>query len=511
MTHAESQTLLLDLAYGELDPAHAAALDEHLAGCAECRAERAQLEATRTMVSPLREEEQPSRGFDEPILAAARAEASLQSDGTPGQVIEVAGSVVAAGVEPARIDATAPVRAQQRARRPRWALRVALGGSAAAAATLAILASTGVNRHEPQVATEKAYEIHITAPQLAREGAGAAREEASRAADRAAPPAAAEKTAASPEPAAGAPPAGTSAPAAAASAPPAAASAPPSAAPPPRAAPPPAATRAPPEPAEAQLAKQARPTPLGLRGGGGGDVSDQPGRGVGAIAGNAGAAGAAGAASAAQGALAEAGAASPARESPHATRGRAESPAQKVGATGSRAAPPGPAAPSPEAAPFKSAAPPAQAAASRPAPPPPPVAVAQATKPQASPALDAAPAVRAMAAEKAERRVAAADDLSADALEDSARKSRRESNYALAAAQYRKAAALRRAAAPADATAAWDLAHAVECLSAVSQFAEAQGVWTELRTLYPAESSASAAAERALRPGMLAPSTGPRQ
>ena len=48
-------------------------------------------------------------------------------------------------------------------------------------------------------------------------------------------------------------------------------------------------------------------------------------------------------------------------------------------------------------------------------------------------------------------------------------------------------------------TAAWNLAHAVECLSAAGQFVEARKVRDELVRSYPAEASALAAAARALR------------
>src|ERR1700682_1896288 len=92
MTHAECQDLLLDLSYGELDAARAAEAELHVAGCPDCRSERAQMAATRKTAAPLRELEEPSASFDARILAAARAEASLQSDGKPGPVIEVAGN-----------------------------------------------------------------------------------------------------------------------------------------------------------------------------------------------------------------------------------------------------------------------------------------------------------------------------------------------------------------------------------------------------------------------------------
>ena len=73
MTHSESQDLLLDLAYGELDAQRAAEVASHVEACEECRKEKAALEETRRMAAPLRDLEEPSPGFDDRILAAARA------------------------------------------------------------------------------------------------------------------------------------------------------------------------------------------------------------------------------------------------------------------------------------------------------------------------------------------------------------------------------------------------------------------------------------------------------
>src|SRR3989475_7566341 len=58
MTHAESQDLLLDLAYGELDAARAAEVESHLSGCAECRKEKAALDEARRMAAHFRELEE---------------------------------------------------------------------------------------------------------------------------------------------------------------------------------------------------------------------------------------------------------------------------------------------------------------------------------------------------------------------------------------------------------------------------------------------------------------------
>jgi len=82
MNCAESQDLLLDLAYGELPPARAAEVQAHMLDCASCRVEKAQLDDARKAAAPLRDLEEPPAGFDEPILRAARAEAGMQADGT---------------------------------------------------------------------------------------------------------------------------------------------------------------------------------------------------------------------------------------------------------------------------------------------------------------------------------------------------------------------------------------------------------------------------------------------
>ena len=121
MTHLEAKELLLDLAFGELLPARALQVEQHVAGCAECQGERAQLASTRRMASPLAELEEPPAGFDDRILAAARAEASLRADGTPGAVSEVPGSVRPAGIEAAMVNPHAPVRTARPAARPRRA------------------------------------------------------------------------------------------------------------------------------------------------------------------------------------------------------------------------------------------------------------------------------------------------------------------------------------------------------------------------------------------------------
>src|SRR5262249_39670485 len=109
-------------------------------------------------------------GFDEKILEAARAQAQIEH-GTVGQVIEVEGVVRPLDLEAARIDARGPVAARQERRKPRWAIRIALGGSVAAAATLARVAATtrqrgGQAERAKAAASDKdAYRIRVGEPQ----------------------------------------------------------------------------------------------------------------------------------------------------------------------------------------------------------------------------------------------------------------------------------------------------------------------------------------------------------
>ena len=185
MTHPESQDLLLDLAYGELSPVRAVELEAHLAGCPECQREKAALDEARRLAAPLREVEEPPPGFDDRILAAARAQAQLEHEGNIGQVIEVQGSVRPLGLEPAQVDAHAQVARREEKRRPRWMVRAALGGSVAAAAALALVMSNSLQqKHEveraAQVAANKAFEIRIQPapmPQAAGEAVREAKKE----------------------------------------------------------------------------------------------------------------------------------------------------------------------------------------------------------------------------------------------------------------------------------------------------------------------------------------------
>jgi tetratricopeptide (TPR) repeat protein len=81
-------------------------------------------------------------------------------------------------------------------------------------------------------------------------------------------------------------------------------------------------------------------------------------------------------------------------------------------------------------------------------------------------------------------------------LEHRAEAARHEGNYALAAGLYREAASSHHYNSKA---AAWDLAHAVECLAASGSFDEARGVRDQLQRVFPTEITAFAAARRALR------------
>ena len=146
MTCAECQGLLLDLSYGELPPDRAAEVERHVAGCPTCREERAAIDAARRLVAPLRTIEEPSPGFDERILAAARAEATMQADGTPGQIVEVTATVKPLGLQPARVDPRADVNIARRPPRARWLRRAAVAGSVAAAAGLALVVGISLRR-----------------------------------------------------------------------------------------------------------------------------------------------------------------------------------------------------------------------------------------------------------------------------------------------------------------------------------------------------------------------------
>jgi tetratricopeptide (TPR) repeat protein len=425
MTHAESQDLLLDLAYGELDAQRAAEVASHVEGCAECRKEKAALDETRRMAAPLRELEEPSPGFDDRILAAARAQAQLEHDGNVGQVIEVTGSVRPLGLEAARIDAHGPVQARATRRdRPRWIVRAALGGSVAAAAALVLVVSntleTRRNAEKANALRSDEYAIRV---QTAADSLDSALRdaEAKRDKDRVetmkleaappAPPAALEKEKV----------AQLSAPA-------------------------------------HKPAKKAGTSGVRIEGGGG----DAAGK------------------------TASKNTPAPPRESDAArTAARASTASPSAGATTS--APPAAGSIRMQAAREWDVS----ADMSEPVRDTPQGARSAAPGPAA-----AAPAPAAQA--EARQLKSAAPVPAPSVVEANAQQARHAGNYALAASLYRNAADLRQRDGDGGG-AAWDLAHAVECLSAVGQFDEARRVRDELARLYPSETTALSAARRALR------------
>jgi Putative zinc-finger len=141
--------------------------------------------------------------------------------------------------------------------------------------------------------------------------------------------------------------------------------------------------------------------------------------------------------------------------------------------------------------------------------PPPPPSAPQASRGAAADQLSSKPAPAASAArvreeqapekDSSERLAKAAPgpDLDPDRLEESAGTARRAGSYARAAELYKLASGLRRAKND-PSRAAWDLAHAVECLAAASKIHEAGDVRAELMRSYPAEEGPLRAANRAL-------------
>ena len=431
MTHAESQDLLVDLAFGELDPARAAEVESHLAGCEECRKEKVALEEARRMAAPLRELEEPSPGFDDRVLEVARTQAQLDHDGNVGQVIEVSGNVRPLGVDAARIDAHGPVKVRPVERkRPRWVLRAALGGSVAMAAALALVVSTTLEtrRSAEQASRAQAddYRIHVK-PAVPEAVDSALRDRTTRELGKEGPGAL-----------------------------------------------PPEQSARPAEKKQEEVA-ETRPTVKRPAAGPAGGV-------VGGTV----------------------------------VSGKADAPAVEE-KDKLPAAPPARHAPVPKEiaiAPLQDGYAPAdeaagsrvrrdnapQATAKRSAAP---AAGAEPTVPASVPAEPAANAAAAKV--KAQKEVAAAPE-DASTIEAGAQQARHAGDYVKAAALYRSAADARRRADDAGA-AAWNLAHAVECLAAVGQFDEARRVREELTRLYPEETTALSAARRALRevdvPGAL--------
>ena len=75
MTHEEARELLLDLSYGELDPALRRQVETHVSGCTDCEAELEALASTRAAARAAARS-RPSRGREELVEAARRAAAS---------------------------------------------------------------------------------------------------------------------------------------------------------------------------------------------------------------------------------------------------------------------------------------------------------------------------------------------------------------------------------------------------------------------------------------------------
>jgi len=386
MTHAESQELLLDLAYGELDAERAALVKSHLQGCAECQQEKAALDEVRRLAAPVRELEEPSPGFDDRILQAARAQAKLEHDGNVGQVIDVAGSFRPLGVEAARIDAHGPVQARPaERRRPRWVVRAAVGGSVAAAAALAMVVGNTLEarRNAEKAASARSEEYAI------RVGPSASVDAALRDAEakRAEPPAQAQAPKAE-APAAPAPPPGL---------------------------------REKDKTAQLSSAKRKAASPLAGRGeGSGGDAPAKLSKD----------------AATSQGA-------------------RMDELQRNV-------------EPVPTREPARVASSPGTSAAG-----------------EAAPAAVGRAAVASLA-------------VAASGYESNAQQARHAGNYLLAADLYRRAADARRQEKD-PGGAAWNLAHAVECLSAAGRFDDARQGRDELGRTYPSEATALSAARRALR------------
>jgi pentatricopeptide repeat protein len=403
MTHAESQDLLLDLAYGELDAARAAEMERHLSSCPECRKEKAALEDARRMAAPVRELEEPSPGFDDRILRVARAQAQLEHDGNVGQVIEVTGTVRPLGVDVARIDAHGPVKARSADRkRPRWVVRTAVAGSVATAAALALVVS---NTLEARRNAQKVAEAHSTdfeirvqpaAPQAVdsalRDGEAKQREKDEIVAK-----------------GLGGVPVG---------------------------APPQDKTHD----AVAQMPLLRKRAASGARTqGSGGDVAQS-----------------------------QAKAAANVKERALAAETRSET--QTTGGLAEKL----------------TEVPPASA--------PPPVAAPAPAAPAVAPRQEVPRAAKAQS--MAETSVGG--NLGAPAVEADAQQARHAGNYLVAASLYRNAAAMRQRGNDSS-TAAWNLAHAIECLSAAGQFDEARKVRDEMIRSYPSETTAIAAAARALQ------------
>ena len=457
MTHAESHDLLLDLAYGDL-PAHVAAeVSQHLEGCAECQAERAQLDGVRKAFAPIRESEEPSAGFDDRILAAARAEAMLEHDGNIGQVIEGTGSIAPLGLAASSVDPhAAPVAAPPVRRRPKWMTRALVGGSVATAAALALVVGISQPRREPRSTEEYAIRVApAAAPAPATPPAQAHQEAAKATGDELALGRLDKATGGAVLPPA-AQPAATE-----------------------------ALQRAKGQPARQQRAElKKKAAGRSYDEGSGGDVPTPQELALrDATAGK-------------QAGLAAAAPPPPAveKEAP------ATLDAQNVVVTGSSVRRRDPAKDEPASDALAGAESSSPANDKRGDATPEGVASAGESPPPAAQA-PASPAKMAAAARVSKSAVPTPENP-VD-LEHRAEAARHEGNYALAAGLYREAATGHHYNSSA---AAWDLAHAVECLAASGSFEEARRVRDQLGRFFPTEITAFAAARRALREVDASPS-----
>jgi hypothetical protein len=73
VTHEQAHALLLDLAYGELEPEELSEVSRHAAECAACAAELEGISALRALAADLGDGPAPARGRDELVEAARRA------------------------------------------------------------------------------------------------------------------------------------------------------------------------------------------------------------------------------------------------------------------------------------------------------------------------------------------------------------------------------------------------------------------------------------------------------
>jgi beta-lactamase class D len=101
MTHEEARERLLDLAYGELEPAEQRQVERHVSGCAGCAAELAAMARTRAAAGLLPDPDPPG-GRAELVAASRRAVAGMVRPGRarwsrPAAWMAVAATILAVG------------------------------------------------------------------------------------------------------------------------------------------------------------------------------------------------------------------------------------------------------------------------------------------------------------------------------------------------------------------------------------------------------------------------------